>query len=330
MLNDLLTIQVEAYTTFLGTTLSRTLKCLTPPHAGLLLGQWAQVMAKAHGYLTWSSGWPITQPPEDLPVTIPRFFSVQKGDQSWPLVVMSRQDLQLIAACIKQREELQKIEKIFEDALNASCEQDEGMSQHGRDICNEGRELEEALGDRTSDNGSWTQSDQAKRERMNLLDAEMDVLKTSRLHLERERAVWRYALLEHHRRVMVTQTEADQSWKDELEKSNLLEFDSKRFFETWMKLPAPYRQTRQLQRRFADYKVRFDQVNDAPLIDERSIWSSFRREDEARWEAFCAYEDGDMECEAAAKELKRCEEDLKVRERGYTTAQMNGRAVPTP
>jgi hypothetical protein len=243
---------------------------------------------------------------------------------------MSRQDLQLIAACIKQRGELLKIERIFEDVLNASCEQDESMSEHGRDICNEGRELEVELGDRTSANGSWTQSDQAKRERMSVLAEELDGIKSSRLHLERERAVWRYALLEHYRRATVTQTEADKSWKDELKQRNLLEFNSQRFFETWMKLPARYRQTRQLQRRFADFKVGFDRVNVTHSLDERSIWSEFRREEEPRFDALCAYEDAIIECETAAKDLDRCEEDLKIREQGYTTAKMNGREVPTP
>lgn len=169
---------------------------------------------------------------------------------------------------------------------------------------------------------------QRKRERIDALQERMSHGKSYLEHGEKELDIWRDALLVLYRKAVITQREADARIKDQLQTQGALEFNAERFFETWQRLPAWYRSTRPLQKQFEEYRMAVDRP-DASLADVQ-LWSSFRHEQDDRWQAYCRYEAAAIDLNVAEKELRRFGQDALAMEEGWRKARFAGRDTITP
>lgn len=329
MQNSSLTRQLETYAVFLNVVLIKLLDALTRGLGRHVLNIWIQSLAKALESPHYISHWPDSIP-RGLPPCVPQFFSVQDNGRSWPAMIMSQDRLELAAASIRQRNALLKTEEVFENAIETSLEQDQVVLTYLEKINEELRKLERRLEDQGSDCDDWTEADKAARDRMDLLHSEQDQIEYDRLNRERERAVWRHAVLEQYRNAMLTQTEVDKPLQDHLREQGLMNFNMDHFFDMWIKLPAQYRQTRHLQKSFEDYKVAVEIYRGQHEYTNEQIWEAFFNQDEGQFEAFCAYEDAKIELDLATRRNERLNQDLMAMEEGYRTARLLGRDMPTP
>lgn len=280
-------------------------------------------------YARLSAGWPIVAPAE-LPKHVPEFFSITEGSQRWPAILLTKNVLEGTIEAVKQREELAKTEGVVNAAMDESMDQEDVLYELSHSLQTQVNKLEKDLGDRASDSGSWSMEDGRNRNRLGELRKELAECEMLRLHLERERAIWRNGLLKQHQNVLSTQKEADNGVVQYLKDHNLLPFNSEEFLAMWRRLPARYRNERYLQKRFNEFKAVFDRRNCDPPYSMDRAWSFYRRNAESRLMAFCGYEDAKIELDIAEKEYRRFKKDIHVMEDGYRMGCIAGKDVPSP
>lgn len=275
------------------------------------------------------SDWPL-KIPTFSPKSIGNFFSVEVNSQQWPAIALTEKKLGETVLAIQQREELGKAEVVMEAALDESIEQDHLLYDQLLKLQTLGNEIAEELGDRDSDNESWDTKDDHKRNRIRQLREQESEAVMLRLHLERERAVWRLALLQRYRDAAITQKEVDQDLVSYLKSRDLLPFKSEAFLALWDRLPARYRQERHLQKRFEEYKATFERRGLGGCYSQDELMSLWTGGQQSRIDAFCSYEDARLDVAIAEKEMKRYKVDIIAMEQGYRTAFLSGKDVPTP
>lgn len=196
----------------------------------------AKISAVLRPLFTATASLDLNKPwPKGLPLCLdqhmPRFFAFEHNNKTWPAMIMSRDDLNNYIFAMQQRDMLHKADRAIEAAIQASAEQEEWLADQGEILRQEIDRIWNELGDRSPSHDSWTEEDETKRNRAAGLKGEYMRNELRRTKSERERAVWRMALLARHRDADVMQQAADRSLKHQLTQEGLMHVDQGVFLE---------------------------------------------------------------------------------------------------
>ena len=276
--------------------------------------------------------WPSGQPTA-LPVGKTHFRAVEQRGELWPALLLSAETIQLWSAAMQQTDEIRRAEQVFGAANEASLAQDDVMVQRAEGIRNEVNDLEESHGnDRGSDNSSWCTADEQARERMGRLWETHAAINIGRLHAERERSVWHYAIVDRYRRLDVLECEAQKELGECLRSEGILKTVGANglFAKTWTSLPERLRRNPRLHKMLEKYKVVPNGIGAASDFEDRDVEAIFDRDEHDCIQAMLTHEKAQIDLARARKNFDRSQHDVYAMEEGYRTAHLTGRTVPTP